>query len=184
MFILKKIFSPFQYLKIQNKEKRFFDFLLPILFSLIFVNINSHLKHPIHFFSDFTLIHYVNDLLQTLILFSSITLIGLTSLSFSGTHLDSEMKGIPPKLNNQDLTRRLFLIHLFGYLTFSGIVLYFLGGLVQLFSPNIILLANSDYYVYFETLSFFFYLAFLFNILFTVILGLFFLIHRIHSNNL
>lgn len=179
MSVFGKILSPLRYLKIKHGEKRVFDYILPIVCSLLFIIVNSNLEHPMRFLGNSSIVNLVNGILQILSGFYIASLAAVAT--FSRPEIDQVMSGTPPKLGGKNLTRRLFLTHLFGYLAFMSIFLYFLGGLAQLSLPNITSLINSDYYIYFKLLLSFIYLTFLFNIIFVTLLGLFFLIDRIHN---
>ena len=54
--------------------------------------------------------------------------------------LDEPMKGATPLYigkKQKTVTRRVFLTHLFGYLSFMSLLVYFTGGIVKVAAPNL-----------------------------------------------
>ncbi len=178
-FILQKLCSPLRYLKIKHKEKTFFDYILPILATSFFLLINHYaLPKSMPFLGDKSIVSVVNSLLQMLSGFYIASLAAVAT--FSRPEIDEVMINAP-KLNNIPITRRLFLTHLFGYLAFVSIMLYFVGGFVQIASES---MSQFESYAYFATISItsqFIYVFCIFNLIFVTLLGLYFMIDRIHK---
>ncbi|OTP82388.1 hypothetical protein B5S40_07000, partial [Gilliamella apicola] len=78
-----------------------------------------------------------------------------------------------------DLTRREFLIRLFGYLCFVCILLYFIGGLSIYFFDFVILSFTWTKIIKFSFCIFYFLIFF--NMLLTTFMGLYFLIIKINK---
>jgi len=172
MFITSKLFAPLNYLRIKHKEKCWFDFILPISFSIAILAITNILNIKLNFMEGNGVIQLVNGILQMLAGFYIASLAAVAT--FSRPEMDDIMKGVAPELKGAPLTRRVFVTHLFGYLAFMSIFLYFLGGIAKMINlttplAHHVVLALE-----------FIYLALLFNILFVTSLGLFYMIARIH----
>ena len=179
--IIGKLFSPLNYLRIFHIEKLFFDLFLPILFTILFMKINNILPNKIHILGDKGIVSLVNGIVQILAGFYIASLAAISTASLP--LLDEEMKGIPPKFlgkkSNQTITRRLFLTHLFGYLAFMSLFVYFLGGLSQIIKPNIeIFLNGTEFKNEIKNILTFMYMFIIFNLIFSTILGLFFMIEN------
>ena len=87
------------------------------------------------------------------------------------------MKGASPRYlgdSNKGITRRIFLTHLFGYLSFMSLLIYFVGGIAKISILNIQPLL--DYIPPLKFVFSFIYLFFVFNLAFVTVLGLFFMI--------
>lgn len=174
-FVFTKLFSPLNYLRITHKEKCFFDFILPFLFTTIFLIINNNLlPYKLPIIGNNGIITIVNGIFQILAGFYIASLAAVATASLP--RLDEEMKGIKPKYlskKSKKITRRIFLAHLFGYLSFMSLFLYFIGGFATISVMNIAFLFEN---IYLKLICSFVYLFFIFNIIFVTILGLFFMI--------
>lgn len=174
------VFSPLSYLKIKQPQKRWFDYILPILlsifFSFIIIYCDINYKN-IELFSDKGIIKIINDLTQIL---SGFYLTSMAAIAtFPNKDMDKVMDGIPPKIDNKDLTRREFLIRLFGYLCFVCILLYFIGGLSIYFFDFAILSFTWTKIIKFSFCLVYFLIFF--NMLLTTFMGLYFLIIKINK---
>ncbi|OTP84545.1 hypothetical protein [Gilliamella apicola] len=174
------VFSPLSYLKIKQPQKRWFDYILPILlsifFSFIIIYCDINYKN-IELFSDKGIINIINNLTQIL---SGFYLTSMAAIAtFPNKDMDKVMDGIPPKIDNKDLTRREFLIRLFGYLCFVCILLYFIGGLSIYFFDFVILSFTWTKIIKFSFCIFYFLIFF--NMLLTTFMGLYFLIIKINK---
>ena len=169
-FILSKLCTPLRYLKIKHKEKTFFDLILPLIATICFLGVNHLLPSPLLFTGEKSVISIVNGILQML---SGFYIASLAAV------IDEEMLNAP-KLNGIPVTRRLFLTHLFGYLAIISILLYFVGGFVQISANNLHFLENFEYYDYLSWIPQAVYIFGLFNLIFVTLLGLYFMIDRIH----
>nr|DAF87112.1 MAG TPA: hypothetical protein [Phage sp. ctHEp8] len=172
MFITSKLFAPLNYLRIKHSEKYWFDFILPVFFSIVILAATNALDTNINFLGDNGVIQLVNAILQILAGFYIASLAAVAT--FSRPEMDNVMQGIAPQLKGKPLTRRVFVTHLFGYLAFMSIFLYFLGGIAKMIN------LTTPLAHYLVLALEFIYLALLFNILFVTSLGLFYMIARIH----
>ncbi|GAK26254.1 hypothetical protein [Serratia liquefaciens] len=179
MTIRSKLVTPLGYFFIKHPEKRWFDIAFPVLFSAIIVLIISYMPKHVSLIGKDSLISLVNGILQILSGFYIASMAAVATFQKDG--MDEVMDGEPPKLKGKPLTRRQFMTHLFGYLAFLSIVLYFVGGALQLAGPSIkdIELFSN---VYVRILALFLYLFAVSNILFTTALGMFFMIDKMHEN--
>lgn len=176
MIVLNKIISPLNYLRIFHKEKLFFDIILPFIVTIIFLFINNKLLlHKLSLIQSGGIIDIANGILQILAGFYIASLAAIATASL--TRLDEPMKGIKPIYlgkKSKIVTRRVFLTHLFGYLSFMSLFIYCLGGIAKISIKNL--------QVIFECIPLlkiafsFFYLFSIFNLAFVTILGLFFMI--------
>lgn len=178
-FILNKILTPLRYLRIIHREKTFFDYVLPAMFAAAFLALNHHLPYPLPFLGEGSIVSVVNGILQMLSGFYIASLAAIAT--FNRPEIDEVMLNAPT-LNNEPVTRRLFLTHLFGYLAFTSILTYFVGGFAQIAETNITLLQAYSFYDVISCVSMFAYAFVIFNIIFVTLLGLFFMIDRIHRN--
>lgn len=176
-FILSKLCTPLRYLKIKHKEKTFFDLILPLIATICFLGVNHLLPSPLLFTGEKSIISIVNGILQMLSGFYIASLAAVAT--FSRAEIDEEMLNAP-KLDGIPVTRRLFLTHLFGYLAIISILLYFVGGFVQISTNNLHFLENLEYYCYLSWIPQAIYIFGLFNLIFVTLLGLYFMIDRIH----
>ena len=129
-----KVFTVFSFLRLRSPDIRWYQWVYPTLFFLLFyvvelfvndVSFNS-LDRP-------KLIADINDLIGFLVGFYIAALAAITS--FKNESLDKEMGGRTPKLVHvrqgrsieEKLTRRRFLAVLFGYCAGLSIFLYIFG---------------------------------------------------------
>ncbi|EPA7635288.1 hypothetical protein ACRV44_000393 [Klebsiella pneumoniae] len=178
MSLFAKIITPVDYLMISHNEKKWFDFILPVIASIIIVSIINILPKNISLIGKDSLVSLVNGILQILSGFYIASMAAVATFQKKG--MDNIMDGVAPKLRGKSLTRRRFLTYLFGYLAFVSIMLYFVGGAVQLTSTSIkeLHLANFSWL---KNLCLFIYLTFVCNILSTTALGMFFMIDKMHE---
>ncbi|WNN49859.1 hypothetical protein RIN58_07090 [Siccibacter colletis] len=178
MSLFAKILTPVDYLMISHNEKKWFDFILPVIASCIVVFIINVLPKNISIIGKDSLVSLVNGILQILSGFYIASMAAVATFQKQG--MDRVMEGVPPKLRGNKLTRRRFLTYLFGYLAFISITLYFVGGAVQLTSSSIKELHLSQY-GWLKNSCLFIYLYFVCNILSTTALGMFFMIDKMHD---
>jgi len=178
MSALSKMLTLINYLKIKHPEKRVFDFWMPALISLVIGFLLYLLDRPIPLLSKDGLISVVNGILQILSGFYIASMAAVATFQKNG--MDDIMEGTPPTLDGQDLTRRKFLTYLFGYLAFSSIVFYFIGGGLQLLAPTIEKTEWMHHALVRQPLLII-YLFFIMNILSTTILGMHFMIDKMHN---
>lgn len=175
MFVCSKLFSPLNYWRIFHKEKIIFDVALPFTCAFIFLLLNMIIPHKISIIGDKGVINIINGILQILAGFYIASLAAIATASLP--RLDEPMKGASPRYlgaPNKGITRRIFLAHLFGYLSFMSLLIYFVGGIAKISILNIQPLLDNI-----PPLKFvfsFIYLFFVFNLAFVTVLGLFFMI--------
>lgn len=178
MSLFAKIITPIDYLMISHNEKKWFDFILPVIASCIIVLIINLLPKSISLIGKDSLVSLVNGILQILSGFYIASMAAVATFQKKG--MDSVMDGVAPKLRGKKLTRRRFLTYLFGYLAFISIMLYFVGGAVQLTS-NSIKEFHLSQFGWLKNTCLFIYLSFVCNILSTTALGMFFMIDKMHE---
>ncbi|MFW3346931.1 hypothetical protein ACN9PN_00890 [Klebsiella pasteurii] len=178
MSVFSKVFTPIDYVRIKHPEKRFFDWILPVLTAAAITVVISILPKSVSIIGKDSLVSLVNGILQILSGFYIASMAAVATFSKEG--MDDVMQGEPPKLKKQKLTRRKFLTYLFGYLAFMSIALYFLGGALQLTSTSIKELHLSSIPIA-KGILLFFYLTAVCNIIYTTALGMFFMIDKMHD---
>ncbi|MBT1949059.1 hypothetical protein KKZ58_14270 [Enterobacter kobei] len=178
MSLFAKIITPIDYLMISHNEKKWFDFVLPIIASGIVVLVINFLPKNISLIGKDSLISLVNGILQILSGFYIASMAAVATFQKKG--MDDVMDGVAPRLRGKKLTRRRFLTYLFGYLAFISITLYFIGGAVQLISSSIKDLHLAQYN-WLRNICLFIYMSFVCNILSTTALGMFFMIDKMHE---
>lgn len=180
MSVISIVLTPIDYFFIKHNEKKWFDFVLPAAASFLAVLIILSLPKTISFLGKDSLISLVNGILQILSGFYIASMAAVATFQKNG--MDDVMNGVPPKLRGKNLTRRKFLTYLFGYLAFSSISLYFLGGALQLSSDSIKEISFFST-TYSKAFFMFVYMFFVGNILSTTALGMYFMINKMHDNN-
>ncbi|EKS4709585.1 hypothetical protein U3Y24_001177 [Salmonella enterica] len=178
MSVFSKVFTPVDYVRIKHPEKRFFDWVLPVLTAAIITIVISILPKSVSIIGKDSLVSLVNGILQILSGFYIASMAAVATFSKEG--MDDVMQGEPPTLKQHKLTRRKFLTYLFGYLAFMSIALYFIGGALQLTSSSIKELHLSSIPMLKATLLFV-YLTAVCNIIYTTALGMFFMIDKMHD---
>ncbi|PNM24629.1 hypothetical protein A6J66_010810 [Yersinia enterocolitica] len=179
MSALSKIATPINYIRICHPEKRVFDFWIPALASISIGLFLLSLDKPIAILSKDGLISVVNGILQILSGFYIASMAAVATFQKDG--MDDLMDGTPPTLKGVSLTRRKFLTYLFGYLAFSSILLYFIGGGLQLLAPTIAKIAWINITLVKQTFVTI-YLFIVMNILCTTVLGMHFMIDKMHDD--
>ncbi|MDH0447248.1 hypothetical protein [Shewanella sp. GD04112] len=172
-----KLLKPLCYIKIYHPEKRWFDYYLPLILSIIICAVLYYLPVPVVFVGKDSLISVVNGILQILSGFYIASMAAVATFNKAG--MDDPMSGQPPTLYGKPLTRRNFLTYLFGYLAFMSIFMYFAGGFVQLAGKSILQIA-AEFHELTKYIFVAVYMVFICNILTTTALGMHFLIDRVH----
>ncbi|MEH0785451.1 hypothetical protein H4F26_21935 [Vibrio alginolyticus] len=153
--------------------------MLPALLAALATYGLSCLPKPIALIGDKSLVSIVNGLLQILSGFYIASMAAVATFQKEG--MDEKLDGKAPKLNGKAVSRRQFLTYLFGYLAYMSILMYFAGGFAQLAKTNFTAWVTSSHYI-FKTSIVFAYFLLLFNILCTTVLGMHFMIDRIHRS--
>jgi len=189
MFWLKynKVFTFLSFLRLRSPDIQRYQWVYPTLIFLCtylswkFIFSNWLELDHIRIFSD------INTFMGILVGFYIAALAAVSS--FSNKNLDQAMKGRPPVLisrrkgekSEEVLTRRRFLSILFGYCAAIAIILYVLGVLRQNLTLNVIIPKEWSYCVnFFNEIFYMCYLWLIFSLLVTSLLGLHYLIDRIH----
>lgn len=142
--MISSIFRPCDYLFItwsskthQNKNKIMFDWVYPILSSLIlsvlfcFLSYESIFSPATNFFTNKSF-GLITGFLQTMPGFYVAALAAIAT--FNNPDMDKKMQGSAPvDRNGYGMTRRRFLSQAFAYLTFLSICLFLLGMLYTYF---------------------------------------------------
>ncbi|WP_454834492.1 hypothetical protein [Rahnella aceris] len=178
MSAFNKILTPINYIRINHPEKRVFDFWIPLFTSVIIGLLLFSLDKPIVLIGKDGLVSVVNGILQILSGFYIASMAAVATFQKKG--MDDPMDGTPPTLKGEELTRRKFLTYLFGYLAFASILLYFIGGGLQLLSLNIGKFVWINILIIKECLVIL-YLFTVMNILCTTLLGMYFMIDKMHN---
>lgn len=177
MFVISKLFKPLNYWRLKHPEKLWFDLILPSLVSLACTYLLFSVV-KINLIGSDGLINLVNGLLQILSGFYIASLAAVSTFQKEG--MDDVMKGSGAiKLKGNAITRRTFLSYMFGYLAIASIFMYLVGGLVMLLANEIKSLTPEVLSVM-TPIALFIYIFFFFNIVFTTVLGMHFLIDRIN----
>lgn len=174
-----KLFKPLHYIAINHHEKRWFDFYIPAILSAIICLILYCLPTPVVLVGKDSLISVVNGILQILSGFYIASMAAVATFNKDG--MDDVMTGTPPTLKGEALTRRNFLTYLFGYLAFMSILMYFIGGFLQLAGKSIIQI-SADIHEIIKYVLVWLYMLMISNILTTTVLGMHFLIDRVHRS--
>lgn len=164
MFFAKKLLSPFTYLLITHKEKTAIGLILPFVLAVALV---------VSEIINVKIIDGVNVLIPNMFIGYILFLILIVFLK--NKPLDEYMKGVPPTLNDKQLTRRNFLLHLFNFLIVMSILIYVLG----LYFTQVLI--NPDVEKYVKTIIEIFYTTLFLNLFFNTILGLFFIVNKIQE---
>lgn len=175
--MIDKLLKPMNYMGIKHAEKRWFDIYLPLCLAVLICIIIFNLPKPIALIGKDSLISLVNGILQILSGFYIASMAAVATFQKEG--MDKYMDGIPPKLKGVPLTRRNFLTYLFGYLAFMSILMYFVGGFIQL-SASSISFWCTGFHSSIKAILVTVYLFVICNILTTTVLGMHFLIDKIH----
>lgn len=178
MSAFKKILTPTDYIRIKHPEKRVFDIIIPFIVSACITGFIFYLDNPISIISKDGLISVINGILQILSGFYIASMAAVAT--FQKTGMDIVMDGSPPTLKGKELTRRKFLTYLFGYLAFTSIIMYLIGGGIQLLAPTI---SHTQWIqiAWVKIILIELYLFIISNIICTTILGMYFMIDKMHD---
>lgn len=186
MDIFGQLLTPIAYLRIRHPAKPWFDWYIPAAITAIVFAAVFFAPKPVKVFGEHGLIFFVTDLIKMLIGFYIAALAAVATFAREG--MDECVQGEPATLRvkrkgvakESILTRRRFLSYLFGYLAFTGLVLYFAGAATTLFGSNLSLLQAALWGVVIKWCFVFAYIFFTANLITTTLLGLHFLADRIH----
>jgi hypothetical protein len=184
-----KILTLFSFLRLKSPDIYWYQWIYPTLTLLIGYGFYWVIGSKVLEVQQHGLISDVNDLMGILVGFYIAALAAISS--FTNESLDQSMKGRAPTLSHfrqqqtivEQLTRRRFLSILFGYCASVSIVLYVFGVLQAhvSVSPDIsgwLLVANNSA----NLVGWSIYLWFLSSLLVVTLLGLHYLIDRMHRS--
>lgn len=181
------IFTSLSFLRLKSPDIVWYQWRYPLILCVIAQITYWGLPEKPNILGIGGIVASVNGLLNMLIGFYIAALAAVAS--FPSKTLDAIMKGRPPKLlqirggeeQEETLTRRRFLCTLFGYCAFVSICIYCMGIITGFLWPSLLL---SKIFVDLQVLIKFVWLTFYFcslSSLFTAtLLGLHYLIERIH----
>ncbi len=181
----RHLLTPVSYLRLRSPDLWVYQWALPALLAL--VGVASFYSLPIEppLFTDKGLVNTVNSLLNTLIGFYIAALAAVAA--FPNEALDQPMKGRAPTIINyrqgeafeEKLTRRRFLVVLFGYCAFVSIMLFGFGVVSIMVAPSFVKVGAA------ATLKFIWLAAYLMmaaSLFVATMLGLHYLIDRMHRD--
>lgn len=177
------LLTPLSYLRLRSADLSFFQWVLPIIIASIGIAGFYALPLQPPLLSDKGLINTVNGLLNTLVGFYIAALAAIAA--FPNKVLDETMKGSTPvltiyrqgRVTEEKLTRRRFLVILFGYCAFLSIMLFALGVVSAMIAPSVVKVPRV------ETLRFVWICAYFLmasSLFVATMLGLHYLIDRMH----
>jgi hypothetical protein len=128
-----RLLAPLRYLAIHHPEKVFYDFKLPLVFTVI-LSVGYFAVYPrIAIFGELGLLKYVRDLLIMGVPFM-IGALATVAMGTPGPQLDRRPVGADLILDGQTLTLRQFVCYLLGYLSFLGLVILIMAVSATLLS--------------------------------------------------
>ena len=188
-----KLLSPINYLRIRHEEKKWYDYIIPLIGGIIVTAVYYFFYNKIPLINQSGLIVQVNGLLQVLIGFYIAALAAVAT--FTNPKIDNLMAGDPPTLIEEfrgeplevKLTRRRFVSFLFGYLALASLMLFCVGLVSILVGKSVstwVMISTSlSILVYIKTFFVFLYSFLLINIVTTTLLGLYYLSVRFHQSD-
>lgn len=177
------LLTPLSFLRLRGPDLTAYQWRLPaILAAIAFIGYYALPVAP-PVFSDKGLVNTVNGLLNTLIGFYIAALAAVAA--FPSASPDAEMKGRAPTIMNyrqdqaieEKLTRRRFLVILFGYSAFVSIALFGFGVVSLMISPS---MAGVPGGTVLKALWLLTYFSMASSLVVSTLLGLHYLIDRMH----
>lgn len=184
---MARLSKTLMYLRIRHKAKWRYDFLYPVVISILAGTALNVAAPSVNLAGDRGLLDQANSLIGILVGFFIAALAAVAT--FDRPSMDEPMAGTPPTLRvvekgivyNVKLSRRVYLSQLFGYLTVCSIFAYVLGSLAQVstfrssdFGGNLVYNVVRWVFVYGYTFL-------VSNIFVNTLLGVFYLSYRIHD---
>lgn len=196
---VRQLGAPTRYLRIRQgngwlSSKATYDLVIPGLFALVATAAMWHFQFALGLFQDTGFISGVINLLNLLIAFFIAALAAVATFDRPG--LDDPMKGEPALMKRRNskgvvkdsiLTHRQFICYLFGYLSFSSIMMLLTLYAVRLVGPEMVKALDFDVSIaqvviafrpvarLIGSLMFFFLFG---QIIVTMLLGIYFLADR------
>ncbi|SMH60494.1 hypothetical protein SAMN02982994_5529 [Azospirillum lipoferum] len=181
------MFVPMRYLRISHPEKKVYDIILPIIFVITGLGIYNALPVKPPLLGDNGVLKDFKDVLTLLIAFFVAALAAIATFQRPG--LDEVMKGSnPPSIPVyqysrkwwKPLTRREFLCHLFGYLSFLSLILFVTITIVKISSPSLKQVVEPHSYILIKNIFIALFSGGIGHLLVTTMLALYYLTDRIH----
>lgn len=186
MIFNSRLLRTFDYLRIKHEAKVKYDFWLPLGVALALVVAIEASPAKIPIFGPTGIVAAVNGLISILAGFFIASLAAVAT--FNKSSMDNVMPGKPPVLDvyvrgvtkKLELTRRRFLSLMFGYLAMMSISVYLIGAFGDVLAFGWISVLPIEVAKGARSVFLFGYFFMFANILTTTLLGLFFMVDRIH----
>ncbi len=182
------ILKPLSYLLIEHENLYQFNFVIPSILTSTFALLFIVLEPYVIIFGSGGLVESINSSIGALIGFYIAALAAIAT--FENKRLDKIIVGRPATLTyfsagkeyTEKLTRRRFLSFLFGYCSFTSIVLFVVGTFANAFYTGVKLLVPLQAHMPLTLIFACGYIFVFFNLIITTFLGLFYLSDRLHRD--
>lgn len=136
LWSLRQLIRPFGYLAIRHKSKKYFDWIIPLLLSIISFSMLSFLNEKACFFEEGGMLSRMLSFFEILPGFFVASLAAVAT--FNRNDIDAQMPEPAPEFSalvnsrkvNIKLSRRRFLCMLFSFLTAHTILFILIGSLI------------------------------------------------------
>lgn len=184
---MRRLSHSLTYLAIRHPAKWRYDFLYPVLMSAVIGSLICLAGENLNMAGDRGVLDQINSLLGILVGFFIAALAAVAT--FDRPSMDDPMPGIPPKMRIKekgatydiDLSRRIFLSQLFGYLTVASLLVFGLGAVGQLSAGTLSDNLTDTAYGWGRIAFIYVYAFGLSNVIVNTLLGVFYLSFRIHD---
>lgn len=185
--MFSQLLQPFEYLRINDPNKRAVDWLIPLIFTIPTVALLVFLQPKVNVYGDKGFIQGLTQFVQTLPGFYIAALAAI--VTFSSGRMDDLIPEPTPtvqemsrgRLNAIPLTRRRFLSMMFAFLTAESFLLVLLGIAGTTFAPTFKELITGRFQAITAAAFLVLYCYCFFQMLVATFWGLFYLGSRIHS---
>jgi hypothetical protein len=197
MWWIRQLFSPLTYLRIRlgpgriYRTKRFYDFVLPTLFGALTSLGYFSLHSQPALLGEHGLLNSISGLLQLLVAFFIAALAAVAT--FDRDTMELPLRGSPALRSrwsnerqmdvDKNLTRRQFICHLFGYLSFVALMLFLstiaANAVWPELSRSLSVIAQHWFKVILSTI----FWVVLWNIVIQTVVGLYFLGDRMQHDD-
>jgi branched-subunit amino acid transport protein len=174
----KRLLAPLKYLAIRHGIKPRFDWAWPGILTVMTMFIFWVLPKRPGLLADGGILQSVRDLIALLAAFFVAALAAVAT--FARETLDQPMEGTTPTLYGKDLTRRQFISYLFGYLSFIAFALFFCIVAAQIISPSLWVWLSPSQMWWCKAITGTLFVFMFWNMTVTTLLGIYFLIERVH----
>ncbi len=195
IWAIRQLFSPMKYLSIRHGDdlfhsKRVYDYVLPLTLTLGTCATFYYLKLEFSILDKADSVKRILDLLALMIVFYLAALAAVATFDRKG--IDTLLRGGDALLavRSHDggkyidikLTYRQFISYLFGYLSFLSLCLYVTIIGVSIVWPKLKqLIETNSLVIWSDRIIFFVVIFFLWQLIFTSLLGIYFLTERIQT---